>query len=255
VQSARTVKRSSLAGQSPLPKKIRTIARVREAKQPHHSPRDSFIAFFGYLSTVLKRTGIIAGDRMSTDGQIDQGLETELLRQIGAGDPDSFEDLYGRFSGVLFSAALQILNDQRDAEDVLQDVFIQIWDKAKLYSPSRGKPLTWAMTLTRNKAIDRLRSSQRRFRLQDQVERESKATAQALSRDSADEVEALEKSRIVRSAVLQLSKEQRQAIELTFFAGLTQNEIAEELSQPLGTVKARIRRGMLKLRNLIAARL
>jgi RNA polymerase sigma-70 factor (ECF subfamily) len=111
------------------------------------------------------------------------------------------------------------------------------------------------MTLTRNKAIDRLRSSQRRFRLQDQVERESKASAQALSRDSAEEVEALEKSRIVRSAVLQLSKEQRQAIELAFFAGLTQNEIAEELSQPLGTVKARIRRGMLKLRNLIAARL
>jgi RNA polymerase sigma-70 factor (ECF subfamily) len=111
------------------------------------------------------------------------------------------------------------------------------------------------MTLTRNKAIDRLRSSQRRFRLQDQVERESKASAQTLSRDSANEVDALEKSRIVRSAVLQLSKEQRQAIELAFFAGLTQNEIAEELSQPLGTVKARIRRGMLKLRNLIAARL
>jgi RNA polymerase sigma-70 factor, ECF subfamily len=190
---------------------------------------------------------------MSTDGHIDQGLETELLRQIGAGNPDSLEDLYDRFSGVLFSAALQILNDQKEAEDVLQDVFIQIWDKAKLYSPSRGKPLTWAMTLTRNKAIDRLRSSQRRFRLQDQVERESKVSSQSISRDSADEVDALEKSRIVRS--VQLSKEQRQAIELAFFSGLTQNEIAEELSQPLGTVKARIRRGMLKLRNLIAARL
>src|ERR1700738_1694935 len=192
---------------------------------------------------------------MANDGHIDQDREIELLQRIGAGDPDSFEDLYDRFSGVLFSAAVQILNDQREAEDVLQDVFVQIWDKAKLYQPSRGKPLTWAMTLTRNKAIDRLRSFQRRFRLQDQVERESKATAQALPRDSADEVEALEKRRIVRSAVLQLSKEQRQAIELPFFAGLTQNEIAEELSQPLGTVKARIRRGMLKLRNLIAARL
>ena len=111
------------------------------------------------------------------------------------------------------------------------------------------------MTLTRNKAIDRLRSSQRRFRLQDQVERESKVNAQSISWDSADEVDALEKRRIVRSAVLQLSKEQRQAIELAFFSGLTQNEIAEELSQPLGTVKARISRGMLKLKNLIAGRL
>jgi RNA polymerase sigma-70 factor, ECF subfamily len=192
---------------------------------------------------------------MASDSHIDQGLETDLLRQIGTGDPDSFEDLYDRFSGVLFAAALQILNDQRDAEDVLQDVFIQIWDKARLYSPSRGKPLTWAMTLTRNKAIDRLRSSQRRFRLQDQVEKESKVSSQAISRDSADEVDAMEKSRIVRSAVLELSREQRQAIELAFFSGLTQNEIAAELSQPLGTVKARIRRGMLKLRDLISARL
>jgi RNA polymerase sigma factor, sigma-70 family len=135
---------------------------------------------------------------MSTNGHIDQdqGLESELLRQIGTGDPDSFEDLYSRFSGVLFSAAFQILNDQREAEDVLQDVFIQIWDKAKLYSPARGKPLTWAMTLTRNKAIDRLRSSQRRFRLRDQVERESKVSSQSISRDSADEVDALEQSRI-----------------------------------------------------------
>jgi RNA polymerase sigma-70 factor (ECF subfamily) len=213
------------------------------------------LAFSEHLFNVPGRTANTDGSRMASDGHIDQGLETELLRQIGAGDPNSFEDLYDRFSGVLFSAALQILNDQRDAEDVLQDVFVQIWDKAKLYSPSRGKPLTWAMTLTRNKAIDRLRSSQRRFRLQDQVEKESKASSQLTSRDSVDEVDALEKSRIVRSAVLQLSKEQRQAIELAFFSGLTQNEIAEELSQPLGTVKARIRRGMLKLRDLIAARL
>jgi RNA polymerase sigma-70 factor (ECF subfamily) len=192
---------------------------------------------------------------MANDGHIDQDREIELLRQIGAGDTNSFEDLYDRFSGVLFSAAVQILNDQREAEDVLQDVFVQIWDKAKLYRPSRGKPLTWAMTLTRNKAIDRLRSFQRRFRLQDQVERESKAISPPVSRDSVDEVDALEKSRIIRSAVLKLSKEQRQAIELAFFSGLTQNEIAEELNQPLGTVKARIRRGMLKLKDLIATRL
>jgi RNA polymerase sigma-70 factor, ECF subfamily len=192
---------------------------------------------------------------MASESSIDQESEIELLRRVGQGDRRSFEDLYDRFSGVLFSTALQILNDHREAEDVVQEVFVQIWDKAKLYDAARGKPLTWAMTLTRNKAIDRLRSAQRRYRLQDQVEKETKVTNQIALKDSSEEVEILEKSRLIRAAVLELSKEQREAIELAFFSGLTQNEIAQELNQPLGTVKARIRRGMLRLKEMIAARL
>jgi RNA polymerase sigma-70 factor (ECF subfamily) len=190
---------------------------------------------------------------MRNDSLNDQEVESNLLSKIGKGDRDSFEQLYDRFSGVLFCAALQVLGDQREAEDVLQDVFVQIWDKANLYNPARGKPLTWAMTLTRNKAIDRLRSIQRRFRLKDQVEKESQVNGQIAVRDSSDEVDAIEKSRIIHSAVLQLSREQREAIELAFFSGLTQNEIAQELRQPLGTVKARIRRGMLKLKEIVSA--
>ena len=192
---------------------------------------------------------------MANENSIDQGSEIELLKQVGQGDRQSFEELYDRFSGVLFSTALQILNDHREAEDVVQEVFVQIWDKAKLYDAARGKPLTWAMTLTRNKAIDRLRSAQRRYRLQDQVEKETKVTNQVTLKDSPQEVENLEKSRMIRAAVLELSKEQREAIELAFFSGLTQNEIAQELNQPLGTVKARIRRGMLRLKEMIASRL
>jgi RNA polymerase sigma-70 factor (ECF subfamily) len=192
---------------------------------------------------------------MASESSIDQESEIELLRRVGQGDRKSFEDLYDRFSGVLFSAALQILNDHREAEDVVQEVFVQIWDKAKLYDAARGKPLTWAMTLTRNKAIDRLRSAQRRYRLQNQVEKETKVTNQIALKDSSEEVEILEKSRLIRAAVLELSKEQREAIELAFFSGLTQNEIAQELNQPLGTVKARIRRGMLRLKEMIATRL
>jgi RNA polymerase sigma-70 factor (ECF subfamily) len=192
---------------------------------------------------------------MAGESSIDQESEIELLRRVGQGDRKSFEDLYDRFCGVLFSTALQILNDHREAEDVVQEVFVQIWDKAKLYDAARGKPLTWAMTLTRNKAIDRLRSAQRRYRLQDQVEKETKVTNQVALKDSSEEVEILEKSRMIRAAVMELSKEQREAIELAFFSGLTQNEIAQELNQPLGTVKARIRRGMLRLKEMIAARL
>ena len=193
----------------------------------------------------------------------DEALEMELLENIGRGDRASFHDLHARYCGVLFSTAYQVLNDQAEAQDVIQDVFVQIWDKAKLYDRTRGKPLTWALTLTRNKSIDRLRSAQRRHRLKDEVEKETAVFEQAAnggrggvgSGDSVDRVYTLEKNKLVRNAVLQLSTEQRQAIELAFFSGLTQNEIANRLHEPLGTVKARIRRGMIKLKDLIEPRL
>ena len=191
----------------------------------------------------------------------DEALEIELLESIGRGDRASFASLYERYSGVLFSTAFQVLNNQAEAEDVLQDVFVQIWDKANLYDRSRGKPLTWALTLTRNKSIDRLRSAQRRHRLKDEVEKESTvvehrgAGGRHGTADSGEQVYILEKNKLVRNAVLQLSNEQRQAIEMAFFGGLTQNEIALKLDEPLGTVKARIRRGMVKLKDLIEPRL
>lgn len=163
----------------------------------------------------------------------------------------SFETLYDRFSGVLFSTAYRVLNNQEAAEDVLQDVFIQIWEKAPLYDPARGKPMTWAVTLTRNKAIDRLRSTVRRNRLQDDVEREAETFEQFDDRSSFDAVAAGETNQIVRDAIQKLSKDQREAIELAFFSSLTQAEIAVRLNEPLSTIKARIRRGMMKLREVL----
>ena len=191
----------------------------------------------------------------------DELLEIELLEGTGRGDRDCFRQLHERYAGVLFSAAYQVLNDPAEAEDVLQDVFVQIWDKAKLYDRARGKPLTWALTLTRNKSIDRLRSAQRRHRLKDEVEKETTVSEQRgaggaqAGGDSVERVYARETNVLVRNAVLQLSTEQRQAIEMAFFSGLTQNEIAQRLDEPLGTVKARIRRGMIKLKDLIEPRL
>ena len=183
----------------------------------------------------------------------DPQLEAEiaLLRRVAQGDRHGFEELYDRFSGVLFSIAYRVLNNQEAAEDVLQDVFIQIWEKAPLYDPARGKPITWAVTLTRHKAIDRLRSAQRRGRLQEGVQRESETFEQFDDRSSFDAVAAGETSLLVREAIQNLSKDQREAIELAFFSSLTQTEIAERLGEPLGTVKARIRRGMMKLRELL----
>ena len=185
----------------------------------------------------------------------DAELDIHLLQLTGQGDRAAFARLYERLSGVLFAAVYGILNNKEAAEDVLQDVFLMIWEKAPLYDPARGKPLTWAVTLTRNKAIDRFRSLQRRRRLQDDVERESLTGEQFDDRDSFSHVISAERGALVRDALQHLSEEQREAIELTFFSSLTQGEAAAQLNEPLGTIKARIRRGMMRLREVLAAQL
>lgn len=190
-----------------------------------------------------------------SDSAADFGAEVELLRRVGQGDRDSFAQLYDRFASAVFSAAYRIVNNQQAAEDVLQEVFLQVWEKAALYDPARGKPLTWAITLTRNKAIDRLRATQRRGRLQNSLEQDAGASEPFEGRNSFDAVDLLEKGKLVGEALHKLPSEQREALELAFFSGLTQSEIAEHLGEPLGTIKARIRRGMMKLKSLLDAEL
>ncbi|CAN5368498.1 sigma-70 family RNA polymerase sigma factor [soil metagenome] len=185
----------------------------------------------------------------------DQEREMELLRGIAMGDEVSFEQLHDRFAPVVYSTVFKVLNDTQDTEDVAQEVFSQIWQKAGLYNRERGKPLTWVATMARNRAIDRFRSKQRRSRLRDEFEEESRGRSFVTHVDSADEVYAKERSRIVRSAVMELSDEQREAIELAYFTGLTQNEIARNLGEPLGTIKARIRRGMMRLRSTVRSKI
>ena len=181
--------------------------------------------------------------------------DSHLLQLVAAGDHDSLDELHRRYSGVLLATAFRVLNNARDAEEVVQEAFVQIWEKAGVYDAERGKPLTWAMTLTRNKAIDRLRRIQRRHRLHDEIEEEAHIWDRIVENDSCDQAVSHETHALVRSAVIQLSDDQRRAIELAFFGGLTQHQIAEQLDEPLGTVKARIRRGMIKLRNIIAPKL
>jgi len=192
---------------------------------------------------------------METDTAQQLDAEIELLRRVAKGDRSAFEELYDRFSGVLFSTAYRVLNNQEATEDVIQDVFIQIWEKAPLYNPALGKPMTWAITLTRNKAIDRLRSTQRRGRLQDEMQREAETFEQFDERSSFDAASGVETGKLVREAIQKLSEDQREAIELAFFSSFTQTEIAERLKEPLGTVKARIRRGMLRLKEILSPKL
>jgi RNA polymerase sigma-70 factor (ECF subfamily) len=171
--------------------------------------------------------------------------DVRLLQQIAQEDRQAFGVFYDRYSNVLFSTALRILNDRTEAADVTQDVFLQIWNKSGTYDPALGKPFHWAMTLIRNKAIDRLRSRKRRYEFMEELAGELSGDAFNLV---DDDVFSHEKASLIRVAVETLPLEQRQAIEMAFLGGMTQEQISQQLQQPLGTIKARIRRGMLKLR-------
>ena len=179
-------------------------------------------------------------------------FDAELLRRMGRSDREAFAQLYDRFSRPLYATALRILNNAAEAEDIVQDVFLALWEKAAAYEVSRGSAFAWAVTLTRNRAIDRIRMRKRRNELLAETTAEDAGTRPAdAGSDSAGELVSKEQAGAVRAAVAALPAEQQRAVELAFFSGLTQQEIAEKLREPLGTVKARIRRGLLRLRDTL----
>jgi RNA polymerase sigma-70 factor, ECF subfamily len=181
--------------------------------------------------------------------------DADLLRLSADGDKDAFSILYDRFSRPLFSLILKILSNPSEAEDVVQEVFIELWSKAADFDAARAQPFTLAVSIARNKAIDRIRTRTRRGGILEQsaddIAMRSLSTTEADARDAAS---ASESAKVVRGAFSDLPSDQKTAIELAFFEGLTQSEIADRLSQPLGTVKARIRRGMLRMRERLAGR-
>ena len=153
--------------------------------------------------------------------------DVELLRKISGGDRAAFAEFYDLYSTLFFSVAVKILHDQKEAEDVLQDFFIQIWEKAKSFDPRLGKASSWALAFVRNKAIDRIRSAQRRSRLVEDATAQTAASEQADSPSANESLCGRERAECIRSAVTGLPVEQRQAIELAYLSGLTQNEISE----------------------------
>lgn len=176
----------------------------------------------------------------------------QLLSRIAAGNRSALGEFYDLMAPGLFIFALRMLNDAQDAEEVVQDVFVQIWNKAQRFDPALGLPSSWALGIARNRCIDRLRSRQRRARVL--VELENGVEIQPAIDGRAEPSErGQDELCAVRSAITSLQKEQRQAIEMAFFGGLSHYEIAETLHEPLGTIKARIRRGMLKLRESLQA--
>lgn len=177
----------------------------------------------------------------------DDTHDVELLQAIAAGDEQALARLYDRYRLILFGLTMRILNSRAEAEDVLQETLLQVWRRATDFDPARGKPFTWLVTLTRSRAIDRLRQRAARDRL---AESASTLVPDEASDAVTDTLHA-EQREIVTRALAQLPEEQREALYLAYYEGLTQSEIAVRLASPLGTVKTRMRSGMMKLRELL----
>jgi RNA polymerase sigma-70 factor (ECF subfamily) len=180
-----------------------------------------------------------------------QTTDVDILRSIARGDEQALSALYDRYRLILFGLILRILHSRPEAEDVLQEVFLQVWRKASDFDETRGRPFTWLVTLARSRAIDRLRSLGSRERTAQEAARDVSDTVS----DAADDAVKSEQREIVRRALRELPEEQQRALLLAYFEGLTQSEIAARLGAPLGTVKTRMRSGMIRLRELLGERL
>ncbi len=184
-----------------------------------------------------------------------QTVDREMLARAVSGDQHAFGDLYDRLSGPLNSLALRMLGDATEAQDALQEAFVQIWRRAATYDAEQSSVFSWAVLLTRSKVIYRLRSRGRRLRVvaasSDDDNTRVRTADASTAESAADIADRNEEAARVRSVLNQLPAEQREAIELAFFSDLSHHEIAAQLEQPLGTIKVRIRRGLLKLRERI----
>jgi RNA polymerase sigma-70 factor, ECF subfamily len=184
-----------------------------------------------------------------------EATDARLMQRIARRDKEAFAQLYDRFSTPLYATAIRIVRDATEAQDIVHDAFVTVWEKAAAFEVTRGTAFSWVVTLVRNRAIDRVRMRRRRAELLAESV-PGDLGYQEIAGASGDDSAALgDDARAVRAAVATLPIEQQRAVELAFFGGLTQEEIARKLAEPLGTVKARIRRGLLKLRDALAHRL
>jgi len=174
--------------------------------------------------------------------------DVALLKAIVARNEAALAQLYDRYRAILFGLLMRILNNREEAEDVLQEVFLQVWRKAKDFDEQRGRPFTWLVTLTRSRGIDRLRTLVSRERV---TEASTREVSEEIS-DAATDAFKSEQRGLVTKALAQLPDEQKRPLILAYFDGLTQSEIAARLGAPLGTVKTRMRTGLMNLRELLA---
>jgi len=170
--------------------------------------------------------------------------ESALIARIRAGDESAMADLYDRYSGIVYGVALRVLGNTTASEDVLQEVFLQLWRNPLAFDAERGRLPAWLAVIARNRAIDHLRKRPP----EDDIDDLAISTGVNLE-NAAAQKQAVDK---VRGALAQLPAEQRRLLELAFFEGMTHSEIAAKTGEPLGTIKTRIRSGLLVLRKAFA---
>lgn len=181
--------------------------------------------------------------------------EAELVRRMAAGDERALAEMYDRFSGSAYSLALAVVREPADAEEVVADTFAQVWRSAARFDAKRGSVAAWVHLIARTRALDRLRARKRRVQLMDRAARESEeglAVPVAAPAPADGAVEQGELRQLVLASLAQLPEPQRRVIEMAYYGGLSQSEIAADLHEPLGTVKTRMRTGMEKLRAALA---
>jgi len=180
--------------------------------------------------------------------------EREWMNRIQNGDEKALRLLYNKYKGLLFGLIISILKDREEAEDCLQEVFTQAWDKADQFDAARGNVYSFLVTMTRNKAIDRTRS--RAFKdsnKEDHIINDFTLNPESKGNNPHENLELAERASVVRKALQKLTDKQRKVLYVSYFNGLSQSEISEKYEIPLGTVKYRMRQGMIKMRELLVS--
>jgi len=200
----------------------------------------------------------VSGD--SSGGRKPTADESLLIRVAADRSEEAFSDLYDRFSGKVYTLLLQILQREEDAQDILQEVFIQIWNKAPMYLESRGNVAAWILSIARNRAVDELRSKRYRERQMESELVVSEDRPNMLSLLEADttpesDFSLKETSHHVVRALRSLSTDQRTVVDLAYFQGYTHSEISRELQMPMGSVKTKLRQAMIKMARVLKPRL
>ena len=174
--------------------------------------------------------------------------DVDLMLGIQAGDEDALSQLYDRYNGIVKALILRIIHNDTEADDLLQEVFMEIWNQAKNFSAEKGKPLGWMVTLTRRRAIDALRKKQAYARAEERFQAEPEQQPLAWVQNvTENEIQAGDTRVLMAKVISSLPEAQQQVIELAFFQGMSQREIASHTNIPLGTVKTRLELGLKKI--------
>lgn len=197
-----------------------------------------------------------AGDEVGLSANLIEASDAELIGRAAQGEARALEVLYDRYSGVVFSFALRIVSDRQLAEEILQEAFFRAWQQGGNFSAGRGSFITWLLSITHNLSIDEIRKRRRRPQKADSEEPEQVLASvpdTGSGADVEDEVWLGTLRETIGGALAELPPAQREAIEMAYFRGMTQREIAEALGEPLGTIKTRMRLGLQKLKDALGS--